>query len=573
MDLLSIKITADDIGARTATASLDKMTVASRQADAAIQSLGKSGATGLMQFTRATDAAAAAQQRLAAASGASIHRTAGLATQLADVGQMLALGQAPMMTLLQQGPQIFSMYGNSLAGLRTALSDVGKMATGVVTKFWPLIGLSAALGVGIGAMTREINQAGNASVNFGDVAKAAFQVPANAIYEFLQPAITSVSDWWGTELDIFADQTKMIVNFLTQNFLVGFETIKSGIMILPDAFIVAGQGAANGFLKGIEWLVQQAAEKLNGLMGPLNALLQFSGKDPIQLINPASLTIPPLNIGGDAAQARIGAEAAALTGRTVDIRGTDFGGEWFGAIMDQSASNATQRLAEDLTGVGGAAAAANDNARTLGVTLSEAARAAQAEWDFYRGTFNSFFSDLKSGLKEGQSFWQAFGGAASNALDSIANRAMEMATNGLFDMLFGSLMGGFTSAVTGGSMAGGFVPGLTGPSLMGIPGMATGGTVARPGLSWVGERGPELMRLPRGAQIIPHQQSMAMAANGNGSNDNRPVQLNVHVSGANGNAEIRQMALEGAQEALDHYRRFSFHQDWEQHNTDPTARG
>jgi hypothetical protein len=43
------------------------------------------------------------------------------------------------------------MYGNSLAGSGTAFSDAGKMATGVPTKFWLLIGVSAALGVGTAA--------------------------------------------------------------------------------------------------------------------------------------------------------------------------------------------------------------------------------------------------------------------------------------------------------------------------------------------------------------------------------------------------------------------------------------
>lgn len=36
-----------------------------------------------------------------------------------------------------------------------------------------------------------------------------------------------------------------------------------------------------------------------------------------------------------------------------------------------------------------------------------------------------------------------------------------------------------------------------------LPGMATGGSVKRSGLSWVGERGPELLNMPNGASIIP----------------------------------------------------------------------
>jgi len=36
-----------------------------------------------------------------------------------------------------------------------------------------------------------------------------------------------------------------------------------------------------------------------------------------------------------------------------------------------------------------------------------------------------------------------------------------------------------------------------------IPGQADGGMTIRGGLSWVGERGPELLNLPAGAQVIP----------------------------------------------------------------------
>jgi len=37
----------------------------------------------------------------------------------------------------------------------------------------------------------------------------------------------------------------------------------------------------------------------------------------------------------------------------------------------------------------------------------------------------------------------------------------------------------------------------------GVPGQAEGGVTMRPGLSWVGEEGPELLSLPRGAEVRP----------------------------------------------------------------------
>ena len=186
----------------------------------------------------------------------------------------------------------------------------------------------------------------------------------------------------------------------------------------------------------------------------------------------------------------------------------------FGAISGRAQEIATTR--KEMEELGGATKAANDNARSLGATLTDAARAAQKEWEFYRGTFSSFFSDLKGGLQDGKSVWESFGMAASNALDSIANRLLGMASNGLFDMLFGGLFGGIGNSLGAGwGIAGGF----GGSGIFGIPGMADGGTVGRAGLSWVGEQGPELLRLPQGAQVIPNGPSMAMAANQNGGGD------------------------------------------------------
>src|SRR5258708_23253678 len=53
------------------------------------------------------------------------------------------------------------------------------------------------------------------------------------------------------------------------------------------------------------------------------------------------------------------------------------------------------------------------------------------------------------------------------------------------------------------------------------------GMTDSPGLwSWVGERGKELMYVPRGASIIPHNQSVGQA-----SSSGQPVQLNINITG------------------------------------------
>lgn len=60
----------------------------------------------------------------------------------------------------------------------------------------------------------------------------------------------------------------------------------------------------------------------------------------------------------------------------------------------------------------------------------------------------------------------------------------------------------------------------------GIGNNAAGTSNWRGGLSWVGERGPELLNLPRGSQVIPHNRSMAMAGGGTS-----PTQITLNLDG------------------------------------------
>jgi tape measure domain-containing protein len=59
-----------------------------------------------------------------------------------------------------------------------------------------------------------------------------------------------------------------------------------------------------------------------------------------------------------------------------------------------------------------------------------------------RETFRGFFSDLLQGLQRGAGFWDAFGNAATNALNRIASKLLEMAAQNLFDQAFGGGGGG-----------------------------------------------------------------------------------------------------------------------------------
>ena len=132
----------------------------------------------------------------------------------------------------------------------------------------------------------------------------------------------------------------------------------------------------------------------------------------------------------------------------------------------------------------------------LGDAMAEAehkTRKLQERYDFAKDTFKGFFTDLKTELQNGASIWEAFGTAAANALQKIADKVLEMALNGIFDLIFGAFGFGGGSSLT--KFAGGILSGRH----VGL--YANGTSFAPGGWSVVGERGPELLKLPAGSQV------------------------------------------------------------------------
>jgi hypothetical protein len=111
---------------------------------------------------------------------------------------------------------------------------------------------------------------------------------------------------------------------------------------------------------------------------------------------------------------------------------------------------------------------------------------------------------------------------------------------GLFSWL-GSLFGGFKPiGAQAGLAASGKISGL----------FADGTNYAPGGLSIVGERGPELVNLPQGSQVFNTNRSAQMMGAGNDNGSTSPRKLEVHVHGGSGDDHVRELARQGAQEAL-----------------------
>jgi hypothetical protein len=79
--------------------------------------------------------------------------------------------------------------------------------------------------------------------------------------------------------------------------------------------------------------------------------------------------------------------------------------------------------------------------------------------------------------------------------------------------------------LSGGGVAGAF------SALFGLPGHSAGTDYSPGGWNWVGERGPELLNLPRGSRVLEHNRAL-QAASGSGA----PQRVVVEVRAVKGDA-------------------------------------
>lgn len=125
---------------------------------------------------------------------------------------------------------------------------------------------------------------------------------------------------------------------------------------------------------------------------------------------------------------------------------------------------------------------------------------------------SGFLVDFETQIRSGASAMQALQTAGVNALGKIADKLAQMAADNLWSSAFGGSSGGSILSIFGlGSSSGAAaqtasantLANNTGGAFFG-PGFANGTDNAPGGLALVGEHGPEIMNVPKGAQIIPN---------------------------------------------------------------------
>ncbi|MEQ1407779.1 phage tail tape-measure protein [Neorhizobium sp. Rsf11] len=144
------------------------------------------------------------------------------------------------------------------------------------------------------------------------------------------------------------------------------------------------------------------------------------------------------------------------------------------------------------------------------------------QMEFAKDTTRGFLDDFRSGLENGESVWKSFGNAALGVLDRITDKLLNDVLDAVFKVSNASSGGGGLFGIVGNLLGFGGTS-SSAPSWLNngfdaspMAKYASGTPSARPGVAWVGEKGPELVRFKGGEEVVPNHRIFP-AANRNAS--------------------------------------------------------
>lgn len=412
-------------------------------------------AKGQMELGAAIDRTTAkmvAQQKVgpAANDNEATFRRRNLNYQLFDVTQGLALGMNPGMIAMQQGPQILQLYAGQ-GGVNAALKDAGELAGGLARRFWPVALAAAAGSAAIVALQGDIEKATGKSVSFGDVAGSAMKLIADDIYQYIKPAVEAIAPWFDAVWDSIKAGSKEITNLFIAGWMVQIDALKTGIGAIPDAFIAAGEAAANGFLHAMQDMVQEALVEINSLISKVNGILRQNGIDyqVPYAPKPMSFRVDDVDIGGKAASERLDSIWEDFKKRAAKTFSEDFVGTYFQSLVDRISSDLKTALPDGspgnpipiphFRGVDDVP----DPTPAFGVPVGWGTPQWQTD---LREDVKGFFSEFRQGLTQGKNFGEALGDAILNALtkrlDSLADKSIDLILDSILDTGFRDGRGG-----------------------------------------------------------------------------------------------------------------------------------
>lgn len=332
--------------------------------------------------------------------------------------------------------------------------------------------VSSAIGVGMVAAVRALTAAMMANPLGLLIAGIAAAVTAAFVFRDQIKQAVGI-DFVG----VVADATNKVIGA----FVGGFEAIKATWSLLPSAIGDLVYQAAESTINGVIYLIRQVQENFNLMMAGFDTMLVKFGAKATNLranfLPYADVSNPYAGAAGNAGQVAGDAFNSAMS--------VDYIGQMAGALstFTTSADGAAASVAGlnnelDGNGGGGAAKGATNS-------LKNKLDATKKSSDELGGSLKDAFKGFITDIKDGKGWLESLG----SALNKVADKLLDMALDGLFNIFSAGGGGGIFGAIG---------------SLFGIGHNANGTNNWGGGLTMVGERGPELVNLPSGSQVIPN---------------------------------------------------------------------
>ncbi|TDP97645.1 phage tail tape measure protein [Labedaea rhizosphaerae] len=377
----------------------------------------------------------------------------------------------------------------------------------------------------LGAIKDPAKRAQTAVALFGtqaeDLGAALYALnPANAVAQAGMTKLSGTADKMGKVLSSGPGQQ---VESLKRGFQQWAVNIVGGVVIPGVAkFIAILQPLIAAFQIAVAW-VQQNWNWLKVLLG---VLLAMAG--PVLLIIAAYKTWAAITTALTTAQAALNttmeanpigviiAVIAALVAAIIYLwqNSAAFRDFWIGAwhiIQSVALAVAHAFVAAWQWAQGIASTVAN----TIRNFFVGAWRGVQAAWGNVKAWFGQRWQDIKN-VFSGVGKW--FSDLGSKMGQGIVN-GFKAAVNGLIDLVNHSVIWVANKVIDGINL----LPGVSINHIPDIPHLATGGRVLSGGMAMVGEQGPELVTLPRGAEVHSNATTRSMVGDG------QPIVIEIHT--------------------------------------------
>lgn len=217
------------------------------------------------------------------------------------------------------------------------------------------------------------------------------------------------------------------------------DRIKTAIGLIPDAFLVAGQGAANAFIGSMEWMTRETIAQINGMLTTINGIVRNAGfADQLfgLLPSPASIKFGRLEIGGTEAAERLSSALQAPLKSMEALRGV------MASVTDETgaAADAADRFGSAFDSVNSAMGTVGNAGRAAFASIRNEMELAKPLADDFSQMMQTAFSGISSAIAGAINGTQKFGDALRNVMSQLA----QMAINRVFTPVMG---GHFTRTI------------------------------------------------------------------------------------------------------------------------------